>query len=96
MDFYELQQQAAESHGDELGLDLIFIMRDIYINFNLNSFWKFTNSNRSIKFKGIFPWNISQVIMKTNAISSRIVINHSMKWDITFWVDGKSVETDKI
>ena len=63
-------------------LDLIFSMRDIYINSNLNALTKFTSSSRSTKFKDILPWNISQMITKTIPISTRIVISYAMKWGI--------------
>ena len=53
--------------------DLILMMRDIYINSNLNPLTKFTSSNRSTEFKDILPWNISQMITKTIPISTRIV-----------------------
>ena len=55
-------------------LDLIFSMRDIYINSDLNPLTKFLSSSRSNKLKDILPWNISQIIMKTIPISTRIVI----------------------
>ena len=57
--------QAAENHGDEYFYDLIFSMRDIYINSNLNTLIKFTSSSRSTKIKDILSWNISQMITKT-------------------------------
>ena len=60
-------------------LDLILSLWDIYINSNLNSLTKFTSSSRSIKFKDILPWNISQMIMKTISIRTRIVISCAMK-----------------
>ena len=60
-------------------LDLIFSMRDIYINSNLNPLTKFTSSKRSTKFKDILPWNVSQMITKTIPISTRIVISYVMK-----------------
>ena len=53
-------------------LDLIFSMRDIYINSNLNPLTKFTSSSRSTKVKDILPWNMSQMIMKTIPINRRI------------------------
>ena len=53
-------------------LDLIFSMRDMYINYNLNPLTKFTSSSRSIKFKDILPWNICQI--NTNAISTSLWI----------------------
>ena len=66
-------------------LDLIFSMRDIYINSNLNPLTKFTSSSRSTEFKDILPWNISQIITKTIPISMRIVISYAMKWGIPLW-----------
>ena len=70
-------------------LDLILMMRDIYINSNLNQLTKFTSSSRSIKFKDILPWNISQMITKTILISTRIAISYAMKQDILFRVQWK-------
>ena len=60
-------------------LDLIFTMRDICINSNLKPFTKFNTSSRSIEFKDIFPWNISQMITETVLISMRIVVG--WLWD---------------
>ena len=74
--------------------DLIFSMRDIYINSNLNPLTKFTSSSRSTKFKDILPWNISQMITKTVPISTRIVISYAMKLGILFEFGGKSMETE--
>ena len=65
-------------------LDLTFTVRDIYINFNLNPLTKYTSSRRSTDFKGIFPWNISQMITKIIPITTRIVISYTMKQDILF------------
>ena len=51
--------------------DLILMMRDIYISFNLNPLTELTSSSssssssRSTEFKHILPWNISQIIMTT-------------------------------
>ena len=64
-------------------LDLIFSMRDIYVNSNLNPHTKFTSSSRSTEFKDILPWNISQMITKTIPISTRIV---AMKRGIPLWI----------
>ena len=69
--------------------DLIFTMRDIYINSNLNLLTIFTSSSRSTEFKDILPWNISQMITKTIPISTRIVISYAMKRGIPFWVYWK-------
>ena len=74
-----------------VSLDLIFTMRDIYINSNLNPITKFTSSSRSIEFKDIFPWNISLMTTKTIPISTRILINYAMKRCIPFW--GMETET---
>ena len=35
--------------------DLILIMKDIHINFNLNPLTEFTSSSRSIEFKDLPP-----------------------------------------
>ena len=67
-------------------LDLIFYMRDIYINSNLNPFSKFTSSSRGTEFKDILPWNISQTIPKTVLISIRIVISYAIKQGIPLWI----------
>ena len=40
-------------------LDVILLMRGIYINSNLNPLTKFTSSCRSTEFKDILLWNIS-------------------------------------
>ena len=63
-------------------LDLIFSVRDIYINSNLNPLTKFTSSSRSTEFEDILIWNISQMIMKTDPISVRIVTINAMKQGI--------------
>ena len=65
-------------------LDLIFPMRDIYINSNLST--EFTKSSRSSKFKYILPWTISQMITKNVPISTTIVISYSVKWGIPLWI----------
>ena len=75
-------------------LDLILTMRDIYIyiyiyiyiNSNLNPQTKFTSSSRSSQFKDILLWNISQIIMKTILISTRIVISYSVKQGTPLWI----------
>ena len=67
-------------------LDLIFSMRDIYINPNLNPLIKFTSSSRSTKLKEILPWNISQMTTKTISINTRLVINYVMKRGIPLWI----------
>ena len=63
--------------------DLIFTVRNIYINFNLDPL---TWSSRSTKFKNTFAWNMSQMITKTIQINTRIVISCAMKSGIPFGV----------
>ena len=67
-------------------LDLIFSMRDIYINSNLNPLTKFTSSSRSTELKDILPCNIPQMITKTIPISMSIVISYAMKLGIPLWI----------
>ena len=69
-------------------LDLIFKLRDIYINSNLDPFTIFTSS-RGTEFKVILPWKISQMIIKTVLISTRRVISYAMKQSTPFWVSQK-------
>ena len=59
-------------------LDLIFSMRDIYINSNLNPLTKFTSSSRSTEFKDILQWNIPQMITKTVTISLCDEMGHNV------------------
>ena len=65
-------------------LGVLLMMRDIYINFNQNPLTKFTSSSRSTEFKDIFAWNISQMMLKTILISTRIVISYVKKRSIPF------------
>ena len=78
-DFYKLWQQHKQLKTMVMRLDLIFSIRDVYINSNLNPLAKSTSSSRSTEFKDILPWNISQMITKTIPISTRIVISYTMK-----------------
>ena len=67
-------------------LDLIFKIRDRYVNSNLNPLATFTSSSRSTKFKDIPPWNISHMITEVIPVSMRIVISYAMmKWGIPLW-----------
>ena len=87
IDFYELWQLHKQLKIMEMSeLDLIFTLWDIYRYYNLNTFTEFTSSSKSIKFKDILPWNISQMITKTAPISTRIIISYAMKRGILFWV----------
>ena len=67
-------------------VDLILLMRDIYISFSLIAFAKFISSSRSTKFKDIFPWNISQMITKTVPVNPRIVKSYVMRQGILLWI----------
>ena len=72
---------------------MILTMRDIYINSSLNPLTKFTSSSRTTEFKDILSWNISEMIVNTIPISTRIVIGHTVKWTSCFEFIGKSMET---
>ena len=80
-----LKVQTAKS----VRLDLILTMSDIYINFNLNALTKFTSSSRSTEFKGIIPWNISQMITKTVPISTSILLRLPPLCSIVFLIRSK-------
>ena len=84
----EIWQQHKQLNTMEMRerLDLIFTMRDININSNLNPLTKFTSSSRSTEFKDIVLWNISQMITKTVPISTTAVMSYVMKQGIPFWV----------
>ena len=69
--------------------NLIVMMRDIYINSNLNPITRFTRSSRSTEFKDILPYNIFEMITKTISISKKIVISYAMKQFILFCVYWK-------
>ena len=64
--------------------DRILPYNNIYINSNLNPLRKFTSNSRSTEFKDILPWNIFQMITKTIAICTRILISYAMKQGIPF------------
>ena len=74
-------------------IELIFSVRDIYINSNLHPLRKLTSSSRSTKFKGIFPWNISQMITNSMPSTTRIAIKYAMKQGILLWIWWKVNET---
>ena len=42
-----------------MSLDLIFAMRDVYINSKLESLTKFSTSSRKTEFEDSLPWDIS-------------------------------------
>ena len=69
-------------------------MRDICINSNLNPLTKFTSSSRSTESKDILPWNISQMIMKTAPMSTKIVkLSDELGYPHCEF-NGKSMETE--
>ena len=55
-------------------LGTTFMMRDIYINSNLDPITKFTRSKRSSELKDIHPRNLFEMIAKTVPINTRIKI----------------------
>ena len=64
-------------------------MRDVNINSNLNPLTKLTTSSRSTGFKDIKSWNISQMIMKTVPISTRIVTSDEMGYPIVSLMESQ-------
>ena len=83
-DFYNLWLQQKLLKTMEMRLDLIFMMSDIYINFDEDPFTKFSKSSRTTKFKDIIPWYISHMITKSILFSMKIVISCAMKRGIPF------------
>ena len=69
-----------------LRFDLIFSMRDIYINYNLKPLAKLTSSSRSTELKDILPWNISQMITNIISTSMGIAISYVIKQGIMLWI----------
>ena len=80
--------QAAENYGDEWRLTWYFLwgIYTLYIHSNPNPLTKFTSSSKTNKFKDILPWNISEMIMKSIPISTRIVIGNAIKQGILLWI----------
>ena len=76
-DFYELWQWQKLLKVRWVRFDVIIMMIDIYINFNLKPLTEFTSSSWSTESKDILSWNISQMITKTILISTRIVISYA-------------------
>ena len=60
-------------------LELIYRRKGMWINYNLNVPTNFPTSSISTYFKDSLPWNLSQSIKKTIAISTRIAISYAMK-----------------
>ena len=74
-------------------LDLIFMIRDMCINFILDPLTKFTSSSsssRSINFTDILPWNISLMITKIASINRIIITICTTKKEQPFWIWGKA------
>ena len=51
-------------------LDLILLMRDIYINYNLKQVTKTADSSRSTESKDVLSWDVSQMITKIVPVST--------------------------
>ena len=73
-------------------LDLVFTIREIYINPNLNPLKKFASS-RSMNLK-ISSYERSPKWSRRLLISTRIVISYAMKRSSLFEFDGKSMEIE--
>ena len=97
--FHKLWQQHKQP-WKWVRMDLIFSMRDIYINSNLNPLTKITSSSRSTEFKDILPWIISQMIDNIIPISTTLVKSNAMKqgipWVWCFEFGGKSIKIETI
>ena len=74
-------------------LDLILVMRGIYINSNMKQLTKLMRSSRSTEFKDTHPWNIPQMITNTIPLSTRIIMSYAMKQTSCCEFDGMSMET---
>ena len=86
-DFYELWQQHKQLKIMEMSETWPDTFDEVHIHhFQPESTPKFTSSSRSPEFKDILPWNISQIIMKTIPISTRIVTKNVMKRGIALWM----------
>ena len=70
-------------------LELILTMREMYINSNLNPLTKFLRRSRSTELKDILTRSMSQMILKTVLISTRIVKSFAVQRGILFWVCWK-------
>ena len=78
-------------------VDIIFLMRDIYINPNLDPLIEFSTSSQSTEsYKDIFAWGISQIIMKIFLISKRIVMSCAMRRVSLFEFHRKLMKIDPI
>ena len=77
--------QTAENHGDEWGLTWYF-QWGICINSNLKRQTKVTGSGRSTEIKGIFPWDVPQMITKIIPTSTKITLSYAMKREIPLWI----------
>ena len=76
-------------------LDLIFMIRDMCINFILNPLTKFTtSSSRGINFTDILPWKISLMITKIVSINRRIITICTIKRSIPFESEEKPMKTE--
>ena len=88
---------AAQAVGNQMGLlilDLIFMIRDMCINFILDPLTKFTtttsSSSRGITFTDILSWNISLMTTKIVSINRRIITICTIKKEHSFWIWGKA------
>ena len=78
--------QTVENHRDEWDLNWYLQLRIFTSIPTWTTHTKFSSSSRRTKFKAILLWNLNQMITKTVAISTRIVISCTMKRGIPFWV----------
>ena len=76
--------QAAENHGYEWDLTW-YLWRICIYQFQPEPTLEIQEWLQK-HFEDILLWNISQIVMKTAPVSTRIVISYAMKWDIPLCV----------
>ena len=74
--------------------ELIYKMRDKYVNSKMDLFTKFSCYSRSTKFKDILRWNISKMISQTAPISMRIIKICMVQRGILICICWKLINTE--
>ena len=87
-DFYEIwQQHDLLKTMERMRFDLILVIRDKYINFDLNPLTKFTSSNKSTEFQ--IPSHGASLKWSWRPSQSAQGLSYAIKWGILFWVYWK-------
>ena len=74
--------------------NLIFMVSDVHVDFNMDPMMKCISSSKSTEFKDILPWSISQMITNIIPVIMGIVMRYAIKWTPPFKFQGKSMETE--